>query len=138
MPARDKVHEVVRTALLKDGWTITNDPLFIRYAGDEGYIDLAAEKLLTAERENQKIAVEIKTFAGRSSMHELHNAIGQYLVYRSMLKRVEPGRVLFLALPVSVWIDTFQDGIGAMVVRDSETNVLLFSTETEEIIQWNP
>lgn len=30
MPARDIFHPSVKTALQKDGWKITDDPLFIR------------------------------------------------------------------------------------------------------------
>jgi hypothetical protein len=31
MPAKDKYHEAVKTALIKDGWTITDDPLHIPF-----------------------------------------------------------------------------------------------------------
>ena len=30
MPAKDIYHDQVKTALVKDGWTITHDPLLIR------------------------------------------------------------------------------------------------------------
>ena len=30
MPARDKFHDTVKHALIKDGWTITHDPLYMR------------------------------------------------------------------------------------------------------------
>lgn len=31
MPARDHLHEHVRKALVSDGWTITHDPLRLRW-----------------------------------------------------------------------------------------------------------
>lgn len=62
MPAKDVFHEVVKIALQKDGWQITNDPLTISVGGVNLSIDLAAEKLIAAERKGQKIAVEIKKF----------------------------------------------------------------------------
>ncbi len=31
MPARDKVHDIVKNALIKDGWTITDDPLTLKF-----------------------------------------------------------------------------------------------------------
>ncbi len=62
MPARDLFHNAVVHALQKDGWTITDDPLTIRYGKDRVSIDLGAERLLAAERGNEKIAVEIKSF----------------------------------------------------------------------------
>lgn len=31
MPSRDIFHDTVKHALIKEGWTITHDPLFIVY-----------------------------------------------------------------------------------------------------------
>ena len=50
MSAKDKFHDSVKTALIKDGWTITADPLQIKLGDIDAYIDLGAEKLLTAEK----------------------------------------------------------------------------------------
>jgi XisH protein len=36
MPARDTIHYQVRTALERDGWKITSDPLFIPVEGLSG------------------------------------------------------------------------------------------------------
>src|SRR5438105_11264466 len=66
MPALDQYHETVRTALIKDGWTITHDPLTLVVGADRVHIDLAAERVIAAEKGVSKIAVEIKTFAGAS------------------------------------------------------------------------
>lgn len=32
MPRKDQVHEAVKNALVKDGWTVTDDPFRIVYA----------------------------------------------------------------------------------------------------------
>ena len=65
MPARDIYHETVKNALVKDGWTITHDPLRLRLRrGKNLFVDLGAERLLAAERGTEKIAVEIKTSRG--------------------------------------------------------------------------
>jgi hypothetical protein len=59
MSAKDKFHDTVKKALQKDGWVITDDPLYIPLERITGmYIDLAAEKLVAAEKDNRKIAVE--------------------------------------------------------------------------------
>ena len=42
MATRDSFHQAVRIALLKDGWTITHDPLVVQYGGVNLYIDLQA------------------------------------------------------------------------------------------------
>lgn len=64
MPARGSYHEIVRKALIKDGWTITDDPLTLKFGMTELYVDLGAEKVLAAEKEGRKIVVEIKSFLG--------------------------------------------------------------------------
>jgi len=53
MPARDIFHYAVKNALQKEGWTITHDPLFIRFDESKLYIDLAAEKLIADEKYEQ-------------------------------------------------------------------------------------
>lgn len=53
--ARDVFHQQVKNALIKDGWTITNDPLTIRISeAVKVQIDLAAENAIAAERDSEK------------------------------------------------------------------------------------
>src|SRR5215218_9808497 len=98
MPRRDIIHQAVRNALLKDGWTITADPYLLEYGAEDLFIDLAAERLLAAERDEQRIAVEIKSFLGRSPINDLQNALGQYALYLSVLEVIDPQRKLYLAI----------------------------------------
>ena len=71
MAARDIIHEPVKNALIKDGWTITDDPLALTYEDATVFVDLGAERIIGAERDGEKIAVEIKSFVGRSAIHDL-------------------------------------------------------------------
>lgn len=50
MPALDQYHQIVRNALTKDGWTITHDPLTLVVGKDRVHIDLAAERVIGAEK----------------------------------------------------------------------------------------
>lgn len=75
--AKDIYHSTVKIALEKDGWTITDDPLTLAIGERSVYVDLGAEKLLTAEKEDRKIAVEIKSFLSRSPVKDLEVALGQ-------------------------------------------------------------
>ncbi len=93
MSAKDIVHDAVKQALIKDGWTITHDPLFIRIKGVQMYIDLGAE------RNGEKIAIEIKSFQGESAINEFHSALGQSLNYRQALSDQDPVREVYLAIP---------------------------------------
>ena len=101
MAAKDIVHDVVREALEKEGWFIIRDPFFLRVSENIGmFVDLAADQLLLAERETLKIAVEVKSFVGLSTLSDFHLAVGQFLNYRLALEGFEPDRILYLAIPM--------------------------------------
>ncbi|HEY7547749.1 MAG TPA: element excision factor XisH family protein, partial [Blastocatellia bacterium] len=71
MPAKDKAHQQVVNALRKDGWTITHDPFKVRWKTRKLLVDLGAEKLIAAQKEADKIAVEIKSFVGANDLEDL-------------------------------------------------------------------
>ena len=79
MPRKDTFHEVVKNALVKDGWTITHDPYTLEYNRETLYVDLGAEAPIGAEKAGRRIAVEIKSFLGKSGITDLYNALGQYV-----------------------------------------------------------
>lgn len=68
--AKDIYHDTVRTALEKEGWLITDDPLTLKVGRRRVLVDLGAEKLLAAEREGRRIAVEIKSFLSPSPLYD--------------------------------------------------------------------
>lgn len=77
MAARDKFHTAVKQALIKEQWSITHDPLNLKFGEyDQVQIDLGAEKVLAAEKDGEKIAVEIKSFLSDSSIFDFHVALG--------------------------------------------------------------
>lgn len=102
MPARDIYHDLVVTALQKDGWMITHDPYRLSSGGTELFINLGAEKMIAAEKEGTKIAVEIKSFLSSSKISDFYNALGQFLTYKIGLEAEEPDRTLYLAIPRSI------------------------------------
>jgi hypothetical protein len=86
IPAKDVFHELVKIALETKGWTITHDPYHIDLGFVDFYIDLGAERLIAATRNDEKIAIEIKTFLATSTISEFHTAIGQFINYRIALE----------------------------------------------------
>src|SRR3990172_10565920 len=137
MPAKDIFHDAVKNALIKDGWTITHDPLRLTWGGKDMYVDLGAERLLGAEKAGQKIAVEIKSFIGDSEMDDLEKAIGQYVVYRAVLAEREPNRVLYLAVPTDV-LDIFEQPLGELLLKNHLAQVIGFDPQAEVIVRWIP
>jgi hypothetical protein len=136
MAAKDFFHQHVRRALEKDGWTITDDPLSLRWLGRTLQVDLGAERLIAAERGAEKIAVEIKSFVGASAMADLENALGQFVLYRSVLKTLDPERKLFLAIRKDVYEGIFEQPEGEIVRADVNISILVFDADQEEVEQW--
>lgn len=134
--ARDLIHDAVKNALLKDKWVITADPYTVPYKDVEVYADLAAERPVAAERNGHKIAVEIKSFAGRSGMHELHGALGQYQIYRMFLEQIEPERELYLAIASRVYETFFQLKAIQHIVERYQLSLLVVDLQKQEIVTW--
>lgn len=134
--AKDIYHNTVKIALEKDGWTITNDPLTLRIGRRDVFVDLAAEKLITATKENKEIAVEIKSFINPSLVKDLENAIGQYILYYSLMIKKYPKRSLYLAIREEIFLDFFTEDIVITVLELNPIKLMVFDSEKEEIVQW--
>lgn len=138
MSAKDLYHDVVRKALEDEGWKVTADPLTIRFLGVELRIDLGAERVLAAERNGEKIAVEIKSFLGSSAISEFHEALGQYIDYREGLLHKDPERLLYLAVPLATYDDFFREPFGEYMTQRYELKLLVYDPESKVIVQWLP
>jgi hypothetical protein len=138
LPRRDAYHDAVRNALTKEGWTITHDPLTIPFGRHKVFVYLGAERLLAAERAGERIAVEVKTFAGPSEVTEMEQALGQYLLYRSLLQRSDPGRRLILAVPEEAFDAILTAELGLAIREDYALSILAFDVEEETIRKWLP
>ncbi len=136
--AKDRFHQAVKTALIKDGWTITHDPLYLNIAEVEIYIDIGAEQLLAAEKDSKKIAVEVKTFLNPSAISEFHTVLGQCLNYRLALKLEDPNRILYLAIPEPAWNTFFRREFAKLAIAEYQLNLIVFDGAEEVILQWYP
>lgn len=136
MPARDIFHNVVRNALEKDGWTITDDPLELSYGDRKVFADLGAERPIGAQKADKQIAVEIKSFLGKSDIRELELAIGQYNLYRAILKRTDPNRQVYLAIPRFSYEGVFSEPIGELLVEEQELSIIVFDDQSGGIVKW--
>lgn len=124
---------------MSSGWEITDDPLRLTYGRRNLYVDLGAEKqLLGAVKGDRSIAVEIKSFAGMSDMKDLETALGQYVLYRDILTKKEPDRVLHLAIPRFAYETVFTDELGQLVVEQQRILLIVFDEAKEARLQWIP
>jgi hypothetical protein len=136
MARKDLYHGIVRHALEKDNWIITHDPLDLTIGEVELLADLGAERVIGAEKDNQKIAVEIKSFVGQSPVSEFHKAIGQYENYRLSLEETDPNRSILLAIPEFAWEDFFQRPFIKKAIERYKIELIIFEPEIETILQW--
>jgi hypothetical protein len=127
---------VPRRGLEKDHWQITNDPLELEWEEIKVKIDLAAERLIAAERDQQKIAVEIKSFISTSAISDFHTALGQFLNYRIMLEVNEPDRQLYLAIPLDAYETFFQSRFAQVSIDRYQLKLIVYEPIAEEIVKW--
>jgi len=136
MSARDIFHNAVKTALEKDGWKITHDPLSLEFGLGSLYVDLGAERIIAAQRSNEKIAVEIKSFLGGSAVSEFHTALGQYLNYRLLMQEQYTEYKLYLAVPSSAYDSFFQLPFVQTTIQIHQLKLAIYVPEKQEIVKW--
>lgn len=136
MPANDKIHDAVKNALTKEGWTIVADPYTIDFEGEKLYADLAAERALAAERDGDSIVVEIKSFLGASLIRDLETAFGQYQLYRNILQVTAPERRLYLALPEEAYLRLAQRKVFQHISEQFKLAMIVVDVISEEVVEW--
>jgi hypothetical protein len=135
--AKDRFHDQVKAALIKDHWLITHDPFSVQVSeAVKLKIDLGAENTIAAQRDQDKIAVEIKSFITDSDVSEFHAALGQYLNYVQALEDKEPDRILYLAVPLETYRDFFQIPFVQKSLKRHCVNLVIYDPIKEEIKEW--
>jgi len=136
MPAKDIYHDCVKLALQKEGWIITADPLYIQSGNEDFYVDLGAERIIAAEKGNEKIAIEIKSFSAPSRMYAFHEAVGQYWNYSVALQEEHFDRTLFLAIPLDVYESFFERPFVKKSIELANIKLLVFDADNQMVVEW--
>jgi glucose-6-phosphate 1-dehydrogenase len=134
--ARDKFHQEVRDALEKEGWDITADPLYIKVGRFPIQIDLGAEKLIGAEKNGAKIAVEVKTFGRISFITAFYEAAGKYITYREALLENGSERVLYLAMPKDAYDEYCSEALIKRVFKQYDFKILVYQPKNAKMDSW--
>jgi XisH protein len=135
--AKDIDHYIVRTALEKEGWTITHDPYVLKFSGKRRReIDLGAEKFIAAEKGTETIVVEVKGFRESSFIYEFNKAFGQYSIYRFFLKKRDPLRRPFLAVPQSIYEKEFHAPDIEELCQEFGIEIIVYNIDSQTIVQW--
>ncbi len=126
----------MKRALIKDGWKITAENLHLPWGGRDTFVDIAAEKIFIAEKEGRKIAVEVKSFVGKSDISEFEKAVGQFIVYRFAMRKREPERQLFLAVELGIYENFFVNPEVLELIETEDLKVMVFDKLKEVIVRW--
>jgi hypothetical protein len=133
LPAKDSYHDTVKHALLKDGWTIDAEQVTFILANRQCIIDIQASK----SAQGEIVLVEVKGFE-RSPVEQLAIAICKLQIYRFVLSELGQDIPLWLAVPLLAYHGILTEQMGLAMREQSDIDLLVFSPEREEIIQWIP
>jgi XisH protein len=136
MPRLDIIHNSVKSALIKDGWLITDDPYLIQYRKTTLYADLAAERPIAAERDGQKLVEEVKSFIGAPKIQDLKEALGQYDIYRYLIEETAPERKPYIAISEVAYKTFFSQDLAQLIISKHQLPVIVVNIDTEEVVQW--
>jgi XisH protein len=135
MPRLDQCHEQVVRALEKEGWTVAKKQFKLYAEGRQIFIDIRASRGANGAHQ-QVLLVEVKCFADRdNTTQELYTALGQYIIYRTVLAELNSQTPLYLAVPENVLADIL-DSITTRAVKDNQIKLVVVNLETETIVKW--
>ena len=135
MPALDNCHEQVVNALKKAGWIITRTSKYFRIKKRTIFIDIEAQQNNNGHSQ-EILLVEVKCFADKDTLtQELYAAIGQYLVYRTILTELANSATLYLSVPSKIYDTVFDESIRKLI-QEQAIKLLIVDLETETINQW--
>ncbi len=100
------------------------------------FVDLGAEKLIAAEKKGSKIAVEIKSFENPSILNDLEKMVGQIKLYDFSLKKQDPDRHLFVAIPTEIYQQLMDDEYLAEFLNTQNFSYILYNSQDREIEKW--
>lgn len=104
--------------------------------GTERHVCLGAEELVAAEKGGRKIAIEIKSFVGASELEDMKNAVGQFVLYRNVLAKLESERKLFLAIRQATYEAVFEEPLGKLLIKNEDIRLLVFDPVKRVVVQW--
>jgi len=134
--AKDIIHDAVKHALIKDGWTITHDQYALVYKGERVYSDLAAERMLIAEKSLEKIIVEVKSFIGLSIIQDFKTAVGQYIMYYDILYESSSEYQLYIATSDVAYKNIMKRQITQLILKRHHIPFIVVDIKKEAVIQW--
>ena len=70
--------------------------------------------------------MEIKSFLNDSELYDLENALGQYSLYRLMLLKREPERLLYLDVPHTIRSFLMEQSDFRYILRELKVRLIIY------------
>ncbi len=133
MPALDQCEPQIIRALEKKGWVLEAQPRTLLAPDVNLYADLG----MRSPDNKRGIVIEVKCFPpGRSKLDELYRAVGQYLMYETVLELMGVSQPVFIAVPNRIYADLLQrESVQKMLAR-AKIKMIVVSIEMETVEQW--
>ena len=80
--------------------------------------------------------IEIKVLGGASKVEDFEKALGQIMLYRTLMEALSIENKVFLAVSDDVHTKFFQRKAIQLVVEVQKINLLIFNVEEEIIVKW--
>ena len=71
-----------------------------------------------------------------SAISEFHTALGQFINYGGALRRRQPERVLYLAVPLTTYKTFFQLDFPQDMIEENQVKMIIYDVEQEVIFKW--
>lgn len=137
MPKKDIFHDTVINALKKEGWVITNDPLFVPTEGGVNFfIDLGLERMIGARKNDDYIAVEIKSFDESTPFYSFYEILGQFLIYKMALREQVKPFELYVAVSNLGFKRLDEAPIFNRAIEQYQLKFILFDAITQSVVEW--
>ncbi len=135
MPALDQCHDQVVRALQKDGWQLEASPSRLYLPYRYVYVDLRMSRRVNGKWE-QLMLVEVKCFPDENNTTpDLYLALGQYLIYRTIVLELNLSVPLYLSVPEHIFAEIFDPAV-MRTIRDNQINIVVINLEQEKVIKW--
>jgi hypothetical protein len=134
LPAKDRYHDRLKRALIKDQWLITDEQVKLKIGDRRLWIDLEAEH----STEKTLILVEVKEMISASQVDDLANSVGQYLMYRVALENKNIQISLYMAVSTTTFRGILSEEIGQLMIERFQISLIIFDPDSEVITEWRP
>ena len=136
MPAIDKCRPQFVRALQKLGWEVDPKPYTLDVDGRRRLMIDVFARQQQGRSWRKIIVIELKCFSDeKSELLDLYIAIGQYLIYRNLLKQRGYDYTLYLAVPRHAYEGVFQQ-LAMPLINEIDVKMIVFNLENEVIEQW--